>query len=72
MKEVLVQGKEAYQETKKYMSQVLPRCSKFVKLYKNKEPIFTKHKIEKEIIKMFDPEVKLKSGGYLLLIQLKL
>ena len=67
MKEVLVQGKEAYQETKKYMSQVLPGCSKFVKLYKNKVPIFTKHNVEKEIIKMFDTEVKLKSGGYIVI-----
>ena len=67
MKEILVQGKEAYSETKKYMSQVLPSCSKFVKLYKSKEPIFTKHNVEKEIIKMFDQEVKLKSGGYLVI-----
>ena len=49
------------------MSQVLPGNSKFVKLYKSKEPLFTKHKIEKEIIKMFDAEVKLKSGGYLVI-----
>ncbi len=67
MKEILVQGKEAYKETKKYMTQVLPGCSKFVKLYKSKEPIFTKHKVEKEILKMFDTEVKLKSGGYLVI-----
>ena len=67
MKEILVEGKEAYQETKKYMTQVLPSCSKFVKQYKNKEPIFSKHNVEKEIIKMFDPEVKLKSGGYLVI-----
>ncbi len=67
MKDVLVEGKEAYQETKKYMSQVLPSCAKFVKQYKNKEPIFTKYKVENEIIKMFNTEVKLKSGGYLVI-----
>ena len=67
MKEVLVQGKAAYQETKKYMSQVLPGCSKFVKLYKSKEPIFSKHDVEKEILKMFETEVKLKSGGYIVI-----
>ncbi len=67
MKDILVQGKDAYRETKKYMTQVLPGCSKFVKLYKNKEPLFTKHKIEKEVIKMFNTEVKLKSGGYLVI-----
>ena len=67
MKDVLVQGKESYKETKKYMSQVLPSCSKFVKEYKSKEPIFSKYKIEKEILKMFEPEVKLRSGGYLVI-----
>ncbi len=67
MKDILVEGKDAYQETKKYMSQVLPSCTKFVKQYKNKEPIFAKYKVENEIIKMFNPEVKLKSGGYLVI-----
>ncbi len=67
MKDVLVEGKDAYQETRKYMSQVLPSCTKFVKQYKNKEPIFTKYKVENEIIKMFNPEVKLRSGGYLVI-----
>ena len=67
MKDVFVEGKEAYKETKKYMSQVLPSCSKFVKQYKSKEPIFTKYKVENEVIKMFSPEVKLRSGGYLVI-----
>ncbi len=67
MKDVIVQGKDSYKETKKYMSQVLPSCSKFVKEYKNKEPLFSKYKIEKDILKMFEPEVKLRSGGYLVI-----
>ena len=67
MKEVYVEGNEAYKETKKYMSQVLPSCSKFVKQYKNKTPIFTKYNVEKEILKMFNQEVKLKSGGYIVI-----
>ena len=67
MKEVLVQGKDSYMETKKYMTQLLPGCSKYVKLYKNKEPIFAKYNVEKEIIKMFETEVKLKSGGYIVI-----
>ena len=49
------------------MSQLLPSCAKFVKQYKSKEPIFSKYKVEKEIIKMFNPEVKLRSGGYLVI-----
>ncbi len=67
MKEVIVEGSEAYKETKKYMSQVLPSCTKYVKQYKNKVPIFTKYDVENEILKMFEPEVKLKSGGYIVI-----
>ncbi len=67
MKDILVEGMESYKETKKYMSQLLPSCAKFVKQYKNKEPIFSKYKVENEIIKMFNPEVKLRSGGYLVI-----
>ena len=67
MKLVHVEGFEAYKETKKYMSQILPSYSKFVKQYKNKTPIFTKYDVEKEIAKMFEPEIKLKSGGYIVI-----
>ncbi len=67
IKEILVEGKKSYQETKKYMTQVLPSCSKYVKHYKSKQPLFAKHNVENEIIKMFEPEVKLKSGGYIVI-----
>ena len=58
---------DAYQETKKYMSQIMPSCSKFVKAYKNKIPLFSKYQVENEISKMFNTDVKLKSGGYLVI-----
>ena len=67
MKEVLVEGTDAYKETKKHMSQIMPSCSKFVKSYKNKIPLFSKYNVDKEISKMFESEVKLKSGGYLVI-----
>ena len=67
MKEVLVEGSDAYKETKKHMSQIMPSCSKFVKSYKNKIPLFSKYNVDKEISKMFESEVKLKSGGYLVI-----
>ncbi len=67
MKTVYVEGIDAYKETKKYMSQILPSYSKFVKQYKNKMPIFAKYGVEREISRMFEPEVKLKSGGYIVI-----
>ena len=67
MKNIFVEGAEAFKETKKYVSQLLPSCSKYVKEYKNKVPIFAKHDVEQELIKMFDTTVHLKSGGYLVI-----
>ena len=67
MKTIYVEGAEAFKETKKYMSQILPSYSKFVKEYKSKTPIFSKHGVEKEISRMFETEVKLKSGGYIVI-----
>ena len=67
MKNIFIEGSEAFKETKKYVSQLLPNCSKYVKEYKNKVPIFAKHDVESELIKMFDTNVHLKSGGYLVI-----
>ncbi len=67
IKTIYVEGAEAFTETKKYMSQILPTYSKFVKQYKSKVPIFSKYGVEKEILRMFEPEVKLKSGGYIVI-----
>ena len=67
MKTIYVEGNDAFKETKKYMSQILPSYSKFVKQYKNKIPIFAKYSVEKEISRMFEPELKLKSGGYIVI-----
>jgi len=67
MKTIYVEGNDAFKETKKYMSQILPSYSKFVKQYKNKIPIFAKYSVEKEISRMFEPELKLQSGGYIVI-----
>ena len=67
MKNIFVEGTEAFNETKKYVAQLLPNCSKYVKEYKGKEPIFAKHQVEAELNKMFDTTVHLKSGGYLVI-----
>ena len=67
MKNIFVEGSDAFKETKKYVSQLLPSCSKYVKEYKGVSPIFAKHEVESELIKMFETNVHLKSGGYLVI-----
>ena len=64
---VYVEGNEGYQKAKSFMKQFMPRNAKYVKKYRGKIPLFHSENIEKELNKIFDPVVKLKSGGYLVI-----
>ncbi len=66
-KYVHVEGNEGYQKAKLFMKQLMPRNSKMVKKYKGKIPLFHSENIEKELNKIFEPVVRLKSGGYLVI-----
>ena len=66
-KNVYVDGNEGYQKTKKFMKELVPKNVKFIKKYRGKIPLFHDAKIEKELNNIFEPTVKLKSGGYLVI-----
>ena len=66
-KYVHVEGNDGYQKAKQFMRQFMPRNSKFVKKYKGKIPLFHNANIEKDLNKIFEPVVRLKSGGYLVI-----
>ena len=66
-KNIFVDGNEGYQKTKKFMKELVPKNVKFIKKYRGKIPLFHDAKIEKELNNIFEPTVKLKSGGYLVI-----
>ena len=66
-KNVYVEGNEAYQKAKKFMKELMPRNVKNIKKYRGKIPLFHDANIEKELNNIFEPTVKLKSGGYLVI-----
>jgi ribonuclease E len=66
-KNVYVEGNEAYQKTKRFMKELMPKNLKNVKKYRGKIPLFHDANIEKELNNIFEPTVKLKSGGYLVI-----
>ena len=66
-KYIHVEGNDGYQKAKLFMKQFMPRNSKFVKKYKGKTPLFHNANIEKDLNKIFEPVVRLKSGGYLVI-----
>ena len=64
---IVVDGNEGYQKAKHYMKLVMPNNVKKVKKYRDKIPLFFKEKIESKLFQIFESEVKLKSGGYLVI-----
>jgi len=63
VREVLIDNKEAYELASAFISQVMPNFSTRVKLYEEPTPLFTRYQIETQIETAFDREVKLPSGG---------
>ena len=64
---IIVEGNEGYQKAKNYMKLMIPKQSKKVKKYRDKIPLFFKENIEKKLFEIFNTEVKLSSGGYLVI-----
>ena len=64
---IIVEGNEGYQKAKNYMKLMLPSHLKKVKKYRDKTPLFYKEKIENKLFDIFQTQVKLNSGGYLVI-----
>ena len=66
---IFIDGNEGYQKAKKFMKELMPKNVKFIKKYRGKIPLFHDAGIEKDLNKIFEPIVKLKSGAYLVINQ---
>ncbi len=66
-KNIYVDGNEGYQKAKTFMKELVPKNVKFIKKYRGKIPLFHDAGIEEQLNKIFEPTVKLKSGGYLVI-----
>jgi ribonuclease E len=64
---IYVEGNEAYQKAKKFMKELMPKNVKNIKKYRGKIPLFHDANIEKDLNNIYEPTVKLKSGGYLVI-----
>ena len=67
VKEVTVQGAEAYNACVKFMKEMMPGGLNSVKEYKGATPIFTKFGVEDQLTKLYQPIVQLPSGGYIVI-----
>jgi ribonuclease E len=67
--EIIVSGEEGYREAKDFMKMLMPSHAKVVQPYRDIHPIYARSGIEAQLDRMLQPQVTLKSGGYLILNQ---
>ena len=67
--EIIVAGKDGYEEAKEFINTLMPENTKCVKQYKDKIPMFAKLGVEEQLSQMLEQQVILKSGGYLVINQ---
>ena len=66
-KKVIIEGNEGYQKAKSFMKLLMPENVKKIKKYRGKIPLFHEMGIEKSLNQIFEPTVKLESGGYIVI-----
>ncbi|CCV13461.1 ribonuclease E/G [Mesorhizobium sp. STM 4661] len=67
--EILVSGDEGYREAKDFMRMLMPSHAKVVQPFRDTTPIFVRNGIEAQLDRMLQPQVTLKSGGYIIINQ---
>ncbi len=66
-KNIIVEGNEGYKKAQNFMKMMMPSNVKKIKKYRGKIPLFIEEGIEQKLNQIFDSEIKLKSGGYLVI-----
>ena len=64
---ILIEGNEGYQKAKSFMKVLMPDKVKKIKKYRGKIPLFHDAGIEKDLNRIFEPTIKLDSGGYIVI-----
>lgn len=68
IEEILVDGEEAFKETKAFMRRLIPSHAPRVKQHKSDKPLFYKAGIDDQLMSMTEPEVHLPSGGSIVMM----
>ncbi|MBO6825001.1 MAG: Rne/Rng family ribonuclease, partial [Sneathiella sp.] len=65
--EILVEGDNGYRVAKDFMRKLMPSHAKKVQPYRDRIPLFHRFQVEQQFASMYNPEVTLKSGGYIVI-----
>ena len=64
---IIIEGNEGYKKAQNFMKMLMPSHVKKIKKYRGKVPLFIEEGIEQKLNQIFDTEIKLSSGGYLVI-----
>ena len=64
---IIIEGSDGYKKAQGFMKLIMPSHVKKIKKYREKVPLFFKENIEEKLNEIYNSEVKLKSGGYLII-----
>ena len=63
IREIVIDDEKTFQHVKEFVGEVMPRYRSRVRLYDQKQPILSYYNIEDQVLDTFKPEIKLRSGG---------
>ena len=66
-KNIIIEGNEGYKKAQNFMKMMMPSQVKNIKKYRGKSPLFIEEGIEQKLNQIFESEIKLTSGGYLVI-----
>ena len=66
-KSIIIEGNEGYKKAQNFMKMMMPSHVKKIKKYRGKVPLFIEQEIEQKLNQIFESEIKLISGGYLVI-----
>ena len=66
-KKVIIEGNEGYKKAQNFMKMMIPSHVKKIKKYRGKIPLFIEEGIEQKLNQIFESEIKLNSGGYIVI-----
>ncbi len=69
VEEVFVEGKQGFDEAHSFMNMLMPSHADSVKHYHDHVPLFQRYGVEAALDSMFNPIVRLRSGGYIVINQ---
>lgn len=67
IEEVIVEGEDGYKAARQFMKLLMPSHVRRIKPYSDPVPLFQRFGAEDQLRALYDPEVQLKSGGYIVI-----